>query len=235
MSTIEFIAHSDNAITPPTPMNKSLPNWYKEIDSYVGGVKGNPLKREGIPTIKKCMPILDVLSAGYLMTTQVDLFTKIENGTRIWYWAANATPEIESVQLHSAEQVTGLPKLIPNKKAYKLDSPWGIRTPKGYSTLFLPPLYRDAPIFEIFAGIVDTDNFQVPVNHPFYLLDENFEGLIPHGTPLAQVIPFKRDSWESKVIYSEAEKLNMSKQLLLQARNLWNGYKKAFWVPKSYK
>jgi hypothetical protein len=29
--------------------------------------------------------------------------------------------------------------------------------------------------------------------------DPMFEGLIPKGTPVAQVIPFKRDKWKMKI------------------------------------
>ena len=44
--------------------------------------------------------------------------------------------------------------------------------------------------------MVDTDKYPIPVHFPF-LLKKNFEGLIKQGTPIIQVIPFKRESWKS--------------------------------------
>jgi hypothetical protein len=41
---------------------------------------------------------------------------------------------------------------------------------------------------------VDTDEYVNETNIPALLLDDDFEGIIEAGTPLVQVIPFKRDS-----------------------------------------
>jgi hypothetical protein len=48
-------------------------------------------------------------------------------------------------------------------------------------------------------GVVDTDTYNAPVNFPFVLKNVNFEGLIPAGTPIAQVIPFKREEWKMQI------------------------------------
>jgi hypothetical protein len=44
------------------------------------------------------------------------------------------------------------------------------------------------------AGIVDSDKYHGAGNIPFFLKEE-FEGLIPKGTPYAQIIPIKRAEW----------------------------------------
>ena len=74
-------------------------------------------------------------------------------------------------------------------------NPWGIKTPKGYS-IFIKNLPHRESIFTILEGVVDTDEYHVPVNFPFVINDVNFEGLIPAGTPIAQILPFKRENWK---------------------------------------
>jgi hypothetical protein len=70
-------------------------------------------------------------------------------------------------------------------------------------------------------AIVDTDKHPIMVNFPFFL-KENFSGVIPYGTPIVQVIPFKRENWKSKFSISAK-----SQEELFQfaKRKLGNRYK----------
>jgi hypothetical protein len=74
---------------------------------------------------------------------------------------------------------------------------WIIKTPPGWSSIFLHPVaYSDLP-FQVISGIVDTDVLNTDINVPF-VVKNNFEGLIEKGTPMFQVIPFKREGWTSE-------------------------------------
>jgi hypothetical protein len=68
-------------------------------------------------------------------------------------------------------------------------------------------------------------------NLPFFL-KEGFEGIIPKGTPIAQIIPFKRESWN---LQKDAALVNESR---LNSRNsdsvIFGWYKKTIWKKKSY-
>ena len=48
------------------------------------------------------------------------------------------------------------------------------------------------------SGIVDNDKVHLPGTMPFFVL-KGVSGFIPAGTPYAQIIPFKREHWESEV------------------------------------
>jgi hypothetical protein len=115
----------------------------------------------------------------------------------------------------------------------KFNNPWSIKTPKGYSTLFVQPMHRES-IFTILPGIVDTDIYTAPVNFPFIINDINFEGLIPKGTPIAQIIPIKRDVWKMQI---GAEK-EVKEQNVIATKiqtEFFDRYKKLFWARKEYK
>ena len=46
------------------------------------------------------------------------------------------------------------------------------------------------------------------INFPFFI-KEGFTGLIPYGTPIVQIIPFKRDDWKSKFSFSTVKQADL--------------------------
>ena len=94
-------------------------------------------------------------------------------------------------------------------------------------------MHRES-VFTILDGIVDTDQYKAPVNFPFVLNDVKWEGIIPAGTPMAQVIPFKRESWEHK-IGSDKERQEQEKITRKLKTLFFNSYKRQFWSRKEYK
>ena len=97
----------------------------------------------------------------------------------------------------------------------------------------MPPVHRDS-VFSILEGIVDTDNYNAPVNFPFVLNDVKYEGLIPAGTPMAQVIPFKREAWKME-IGEESNLIEQTKTTNLLKTRFFDSYKTFFRQPKEYK
>jgi hypothetical protein len=78
------------------------------------------------------------------------------------------------------------------RPACKFHNYWTIRTPPGVSCLFVPPLNRPNPVFEVVSGVVDTDKYVAHVNFPFFPLAADGLHRLAKGTPLVQVIPFRR-------------------------------------------
>ncbi len=65
--------------------------------------------------------------------------------------------------------------------------------------MFVPLLNRPHPVFEPVAGIVDTDTYQSPVHFPFFARAADGLYELEKGTPLVQVIPFRRDTTDLRV------------------------------------
>ena len=66
------------------------------------------------------------------------------------------------------------------------------------------------------------------------IIKENFTGVIKMGTPIAQIIPFKRENWFSKVIAP----INIKQYKILQFNllaNLNRSYQSLRWTRKSYR
>jgi hypothetical protein len=228
----------------PKPAAKLIPDWYKDMESYRGGIKG-PMGfgQSTTATMKRCMPIFDAMTSGYIITTYVDVFVtqrqEIDSETNEptgkampWYeWAL-----FEPLNFHAPYQAPNhyMRDGLSNEAYYpKWMNPWAIKTPPGYSCLFLPPLHRDIP-FTILSGVVDTDKYTSPINFPFALNDWGFEGLIPAGTPMAHVIPFKRESWNMS-FGNEEDARQGHKELLSIRSRFFDGYKSQYRQTKEYK
>ena len=214
-------------IEQPQPASKFIPEWYKEAESYIGGDKKPNGDGGTKATIKRCMPVFDAISAGYIITLPADVYVSIKEGHQFFEWSS-----LGLVQFHPVEQAPNHP--ARNIHAYpKWTNYWSIKTPKGYSTLFVNPMHHDLP-FTILPGIVDTDEYYAPVNFPMVINDPDFEGLIPKGTPIAQVIPFKRESWEMKIGSPEDNEKQKMITDKLQTR-FFDRYKSMFRANKEYK
>jgi hypothetical protein len=178
----------------PVPTKSMIPEWYKETASYISDnriVAGD--KDRTSSTIKKCVPIFDSLTCGYLLLTPTDIFVENRDGQPFYRW-----PNFEIIGFHTIEQASLYPSAEKYLSLPKLMNQFYIKTPKGYSTLFIPPMHRDN-VIQILPAIVDTDLYHNEINFPFVLNSHNFEGLIPAGTPFAQLIPIKRKSFKMKI------------------------------------
>jgi hypothetical protein len=213
----------------PVPGIKAVPEWYKDMETSYAKNKIDTHEVKQSHTIKRCMPVLDAITAGYILKLHTDLFVKNTDGVLEFEWANDTH---DTITFHSAFQLINYRNLNLPNGAPKLRNPWGIKTPKNYSCLFVPPLHRPASGIRILEGYVDTDLYTNSVQLPF-LVDEGFTGTIPAGTPIAQVIPFKRDSFRMEFggINERVENEGVHKLL----RSTWiNGYRHKFRASKDY-
>lgn len=211
----------------PVPATRVLPDWYKRTPEYVGGER---IVRDGYTphTVKKCVPVFDAMTAGYVISTYVDLQVTHRNGMPWYEW-----PLFEAISFHPVVQAPDHP--ARNEAPYpKWSNPWAISTPPGTSCLFVPPMHNPNGMFTILSGVVDTDTYRNPVNLPFVLDNVKWEGLIPAGTPLVQIIPFRRDEWQMRV-GDDGDKAD-SGRVTTRLRSVWfNSYKRNFWTRKQYR
>ena len=211
----------------PKPASKLVPDWYKNTESYVNKERKPLGDGSTSATIKRCVPVFDAITAGYIIESPADVFVSIKDGQQWFEWS-----DFGLIEFHPIEQAPE----HPNKKPFsypKWRNPWAITTPKGCSTLFVQPFHRES-VFTILPGIVDTDQYTAAVNFPFVINDPNFEGLIPKGTPIAQVIPFKRDAF--KMEFGGQEELIEQNNITIKLQTkFFDRYKTMFWSRKEYK
>jgi len=202
-SKIQFIADTKEmleVLPRPYPALDKLPDWLCEMPSYYGG-EGKGVDEHGDPktTIKKCMPVFDSMTAGYHIPLHSDVWIDNKGPDDIkikWAWDT-----IDVVSMHNRIQYETYP--VPDGYypiGFKWINPWIVKTPPGWSSLFIHPIHYDDLPFKCLTGIVDTDKYPNYVNFIFFM-KKNFSGLIPKETPMIQVIPFKRSDFKSEFSY----------------------------------
>jgi hypothetical protein len=215
----------------PIPAIKKLPDWYADIPTFVGGDKKFKRQPDGglNATIKWCNPFLDSLSVGYLILLETDLQVYKQDGVQqiVWSYGTDVVSTHDVRQLDVRQIPVGF-----SDQPFKFMSNWSIQTPTGYSALFTHPLNRAELPFHTLSGFVETDTYTNPVNFPF-LLRSDFEGIIPAGTPIAQVIPIKRESWSHS--FAEYDQDYVEKTNAVVHSKIYRSYKGQFWKRKQYK
>lgn len=199
----------DEMFLPPLPSKKLIPDWFKQI----------PPHNENDLTVKKCVPFLDAMSVGYTILNHIDIHIwQLADGEVRQQWVDDKQkahykrwPPIET---HPQRQVPGSP--MTGYTILKYMSPWIIETPPEYSLLFLPPINRlEIPIVPL-VGLVDSDTYKNNVNIPFIhtmLEPDEKVHTIPKGTPICQIIPVKRDTWQADYTFLDATELDKQKKL----------------------
>lgn len=225
MSTpIQFLAENAamlNALPKPVRAGKVMPTWFHDL----------PVRPDNTPyevsTVKKCMPFVDAMTAGYIIPMWCDLHITVDGkDARIDNpptWQGD-----KIVANHNASQIANTPfaEYKFGHAPMKLSNPWLIKTPPGWSCLFVPPLNRPSPLLHLFSGVVDTDKYYNNVNFPFILTAEDGEHLIAKGTPIMQVIPFQRVEAHAVTGLLDHDKRNA---VVTQLGTLFrDGYKRLF-------
>jgi hypothetical protein len=205
-----------------------IPEWFKNIRGF--SEKNMMFYDSGEPilTAKNCIAYFDAITCGYIIELVTDIVCfKDKDGIININWKYEN--EIIEGRLTSLNTIP-----VPTnhyEQHYAFDSIYNFRMPKGYSALFTHPLNRHDLPFTTLSGIIDLDFGMYPGKIPFFL-KKDFEGIIPAGTPIAQIIPFKRENWESienKELLSDVEKIKIQ-----ISKKIYSGYKTLFWNKKTY-
>jgi len=211
---------NEQSASRPGPIIKTLPGWYRNADRYHMDPKtGKPYEAPDgsgkMPTFKACPAVFDVMGSGYAYKTPCDI-EFFEDG------AGNIQARVldtqykdfiqERMPMHQFVHPQGY-----HEKHFAWFSDWAVELPEGYSALYTQPMNRFELPFLTTSGIVDNDKVHLPGTMPFFIL-RGVNGVLPAGTPYAQIIPFKREHWESEVDVSPTFEQ-------LKAKNLANSAK----------
>lgn len=230
-----FSCAADIELGNPVPIKRLLPQWYKDAETYytpsnedISLEDGTQKQSEGLKT---CAPFLDTLLNGYCFVTPFDIYVgRTEDGALDIKWNAPVGWE-QFLSERPKESGATMPRPAghaPNHLVWS--NRWGAKMPRGYSMLITHPLNRHDLPFTTQSGLIDADKFWANGNIPFFI-KEDFVGMIPKGTPFAQVIPIKRNSW--KMIITKGYKDTLYTQGNI-AREKETSYKKINWVKKVF-
>jgi hypothetical protein len=175
------------------PTRLSIPDWWKDSDLWTGGkpiIHGYSSNK----ALKACVPFLDSMLYGYTVKLWTDCMVEFKDNSQVITWMNSPDP----ITLRDKSINSKIP--IPtgcSPEHFTWNIPYYFKTPKGYSLIMTHPLNRNDLPFVGLTGLIDSDSTVFPGKYPFFL-KKDFEGFIPAGTPIAQIIPFKRNDWKIK-------------------------------------
>ena len=195
---IEFLCEEKyyNAIPEPEPAYKNFPEWYKKIPPFCSqelrGPNGGPMM-----TAKKCMPMIDAMSLGYVIPFMMDQYIKTDTrGFHIDHGPAlhDFGPGLEFHELQQVRSKDNADGPFKHSRPIKFINPWVVKTAPGWSTLFIQSINTMEDRFQLLGGLVDTDKYPKQVNFPGKWIKPLYDGYIRAGTPMMTAIPIKRDN-----------------------------------------
>ena len=189
---------SDSA---PKPTLKTIPDWYKDADRFAinpmtGKAWEMPDGSGKIPTWKACPAVYDIMGTGYVYRTPCDIEFYEDSLGQI---QARVSDEKNKDFIQDRPPMPQFkPPLGFHEKHFAWWADWAVEVPEGYSVLYTQPFNRFELPFVTTSGIIDNDKVTLPGTMPFFVV-KGFTGVLPAGTPYAQMLPFKRENWESEI------------------------------------
>ena len=238
---IEFVNTTEDSFLEVKRAMDIIPEWYKKMSSFF------EIQNQPELTIKKCIPVLDAITTGYVLVTTSDYHFKYDEKTNLIEFSgekmSGPTGE-KAISMHPTAQLQEMP-ISPEfiNYAFKWSSDILIKTPKGYSIMFTHPINSPYLPFYTLTGVVDTDAYPVVVLFPF-MMKNTFEGVIEKGTPVVQIIPFKREDWKKRIYDKISDKSSkelkslgyeyMSRRFNLEGKLVGGAYKRDYRKNKKY-
>lgn len=169
----------------PKSASNFIPDWWKKQELKVNDSEFDNL------SFKSCVPFLDSLISGYMIYTNQDILVSLEDQRPKLTWTTLPEPLVFRGDSKNLPVPAGH---FPDHFAWQIH--FGFVMPKGYSALLTHPLNRFDLPFTSVSGIVDDE---MPWAGQFtFWVKNDFQGIIPKGTPIGQIIPFKREDWKSQ-------------------------------------
>ena len=232
---IKFTAREDllDLIPHPVPATKAMPEWFRKLKPVI---EGSSIADAG--SVKRCVPVLDAVSQGFIIPLWADLHVQVKRNEEagedeVWmkFPDQNDMRIGDMIGGHGWQQVGNacdLKRFKMGKVLLKFTNPWVIETAPGWSVKFQNPANNWSNDITIVEGVVDTDTYYNEVNFPYVWSGSEYgEFIIPRGTPLIHVIPFKRTDVALEVgVTDEARK---EKNVRLMGTKLFDKYRTFFW------
>ena len=87
------------------------------------------------------------------------------------------------------------------------------------------PVNRPNGVFQVLSGVVDTDTYRSLIHFPFFATGPDGLHVIEKGSPLVQVIPFRRDAAElAAEIGAETAEDRATRERILRSTSAETGW-----------
>ena len=217
----------EGIVPAPTPAVQGLPTWLRAMPSQAFSAA---VAHED-DTVKRCPPFVDAMTSGFLIPLLCDV--RVRDGEFSW---DNELPTGSSlpfprspISFHDPSQAADTPLFDADRFLIKFNNVWTIEAPEGYALLFTHPVNRFDLPFTTLTGLVDCDRYRDAwIHFPAQWRDENFNGVLPKGTPVAQCFPVKREPWRAETAALTEAEAGRAHELLTEMERDSGVYRRRF-------
>lgn len=194
------IVPKDNRLLEMPPYvndHMSLPRWYKAIP------------KDANASVRGCAGISEFLKIGITVPAWTNMHFRPNAELRVWesrldeFSPPGEISRVDGFPYSSTGEcpMTKMRKLEEGYQYPKIVTPFKFQTAKGWSTMIMPLIFEPNPNYSVVPGIVHTDYYHT-VNCVLNIT-ANSDFRINYGTPLFQLIPFKRNGDIEKIIFED--------------------------------
>jgi hypothetical protein len=206
-------------VYPILPASKSGREWWKNLEpSYPSERQIAPDKviTNMLNTFKYCPGVFDFINCGYMVRWVHDIEFYVGTDGTVSWMTPQLVPE-STVRIHPKEQVSGCPFHSDEGAGefIKIETPFMIETPKGWSILFIKPFYDYNNDWDQCPGIMDADQTPTSCHELNVFFRFNTKDRVikfQAGDPLVQLIPFKRMNMKLEYTAEPSKKVKDQQQ-----------------------
>ena len=213
----------------PVPMSEYKVDWYENIKAeklHIDNEEGR--------NVKSCPSFTEIYKEGFVIPAPSDYKIRVTPDNILFWEAARSFSKVtekEDIEHHYNEQyVDYMPSDFETKMIVKINTPWKVFTPKGYSIRMMKMPFDSGNKWEATYGVLRSDknyhlNFQVNIK-------TNNEIFIKQGEPLGIIVPFKRENFKSNIVdLNEKNKYSIAyyKQFLKTYGSFKMNFRKDYW------
>ena len=222
---IEFYCAPElfGVIPEPVPAMKRMPDWFKKTQPVIE--KEYDMYGAKALTAKRCMPLIDGMSAGWTIPLFGDMNVRTNEDGSLIEVSTNPLGQVADFHGHSQSGNEHSPT-FPGP-AVKFINPWAIRTAPGVSLLIIPPMNHFDKRFTCFGGLVDTDGYPKSIHFPAVWHMKDYDDIVEVGTPLVTVIPVRRadlaqQATVRKMTPREAQEIDLIQKKQMSRRGVYS-------------
>lgn len=196
---VEFITDVPAALYsyPIVPIRKVKPQWLLDsAKDYAETIK-QPIDFETarVTSIAKCKGITHLFKTGWVVRAWQDIVIEAnDDGSFRWKTTCDqqAINKIPALQDHDVNTFERCPHLREQVPILKVQTPWRIIIPEGYSILQMPFPYQDHKMFTTATGLYSQEFGLMQANIQLFW-HERKPTILKAGTPLAHLILVKNE------------------------------------------
>jgi hypothetical protein len=199
-----------------TPIKKIKPGDFKWFKEAIKDFKNN---KPDIHT-SKCPGIISIMNTGWIQYAYQNFTIETNGNLKDFIWTSDINQKSlkygdimnDYIHYHTPDQLEKFKNFQENTltTVVKIQSPWVVYIPEGYSLLSMPIPYNDDVRFTAATGFLKGVNF---CNIQLYWHKLNSKEIIKKGTPLCQYVLVKDNKIDFEMYKINKKDVDCLKQL----------------------